>query len=71
MSKRRKTKKEIKCCHMCEYCLYIGEGDYMCDTNTDIVIEEWQPTEDYYSCGGKKFVALKGGEGDESQNESR
>jgi hypothetical protein len=47
---------------MCENCLYIGEGDYMCDTNNEIVIEEWQPTEDYYYCGGKEFVALKGGE---------
>ena len=58
--RRRKNHDAPKKCYLCENCLYIGEGDYICDTNNDIVIKEWQPTEDYYSCKGKCFIALKG-----------
>lgn len=52
-----------KCCHFCENCIYIGEGDYMCDENHDFVIEDWEPTDDYFSCNGKHFISIeKGGE---------
>ena len=36
----------------CEHCLYIGEGDFVCDLNDDykIVIEDFEPTEDYLIC---------------------
>lgn len=45
-------------CHNCCNCEYIGEGDYMCSMNNDIVIAEWQPTEDYCSCEGKDFEKI-------------
>ena len=56
MSKRKRKHPECKRnCHNCNNCVYIGEGDYMCSMSNDIVIENWQPTEDYYSCEGKEF----------------
>lgn len=45
-------------CYNCNNCEYIGEGGYMCSINNDIVIEDWQPTEDYRSCGGKEFERI-------------
>ena len=45
-------------CYNCNNCEYIGEGGYMCSMNNDIVIEEWQPTEDYRSCKGKDFEKI-------------
>lgn len=52
------------CCHNCEHCIYIGEGDYICDENNEIVIEDWMPTDDYFWCNGKSFISIeKGGEG--------
>lgn len=52
------------CCYNCEHCIYIGEGDYICDENNEIVIEDWMPTDDYVWCNGKSFISIeKGGEG--------
>lgn len=42
-------------CYNCNNCEYIGEGGYMCSMNNDVVIEDWQPTEDFNSCEGKDF----------------
>ena len=36
---RDKRKKE--CDDQCDHCLYIGEGDFICDIDNDIVISEW------------------------------
>ena len=38
---RDKRKKE--CDDQCDHCLYIGEGDFICDIDNDIVISEWLP----------------------------
>lgn len=36
----------------CEHCIYIGEGDFVCDKNDDYVtiIEDFIPTDDYLRC---------------------
>ena len=43
-------KEKIKCCDTCANCMYIGEGDYVCDVNYVIVKEEHVPNEDYNYC---------------------
>jgi hypothetical protein len=56
--KRKHLNPEQKNCYYCEHCIYLGEGGYMCGMNNDIVIEDWQPTEDFNSCKGKEFVSI-------------
>lgn len=50
--------EQTKNCYYCEHCIYLGEGGYMCGMSNDIVIEDWQPTEDFNSCRGKEFVSI-------------
>lgn len=36
--------EDYRTCEMCDYCVYIGEGDFACDErNYEIVIEDWIP----------------------------
>lgn len=62
MSKRKHKKSHrSECernCYNCNNCEYIGDGGYMCSMNNDIVIEDWQPTDDFNSCKGKDFESL-------------
>ena len=52
MSKRR---KKIKCCHYCDCCVYIGEGDYVCDRYYPfIVMEDHCPNDNYGLCNDKE-----------------
>jgi hypothetical protein len=45
-----------KMCQNCEHCIYLCEGDFICDMDEPtLIIEEWQPTKDYYNCGGVDF----------------
>lgn len=37
-----------KCDDTCDYCLYIGEGDFICEIEPEIVIDEWIPV--YGNC---------------------
>lgn len=48
------AKKKKKICDpgMCDECLYIGEGDFLCDKHQTIVVSDWEPTEDYLICMG-------------------
>lgn len=39
---------------MCDECLYIGVGDFICGRNQKIVVADWQPTEDYQCCRKRK-----------------
>lgn len=55
---KRKHPELNKNCYNCNNCIYIGEGGYMCSMSNDIVIEDWQPTEDFNSCGGKEFANI-------------
>ena len=55
--KNRKPCTTMINCFNCEHCTYVGEGGYMCDMTTEIVIDEFiMPTEEFFSCEGKEFV---------------
>ena len=36
-------------CFNCANCTYLSEGGYMCDINNDIVIDDFEPTDEFYS----------------------
>ena len=38
---------------VCDCCLYVGEGDFLCDEHMEIVVSNWQPTENYLMCQNK------------------
>lgn len=46
----RNKRKKICDPGMCDECLYIGEGDFLCDKYQTIVVSDWEPTEDYLIC---------------------
>lgn len=52
---RRKHPELNRNCYNCNHCQYIGEGDCICDMSNDIVIADWEPSEDFNSCKGKEF----------------
>ena len=52
-----KKKKVCPDCSLCENCVYVGEGGYLCDVKQVIVIDDWITTPDYMVCEGKEFVA--------------
>ena len=39
---------------VCEHCMYICEGDFLCDKYQEIVVGDWQPTEHYLMCRGDR-----------------
>ena len=47
-----KTKKnQPKICSTCANCVYIGEGDYICDVDEPIIVmEDHMPNENYCAC---------------------
>ena len=56
MSKRKRNQN--KCCETCDNLVAIGEGDhicYECGAMPIMPICEYQPTEDYFKCGGKRW----------------
>ena len=55
MSKKSNKEDSVKCCFECDHCLYIGEGDHICDVNNEVITSDWEPTEKFYCCGGKEF----------------
>lgn len=58
MSKKVKPKrKPVQMCDpaVCDFCQYIGEGDFICDKYIDdpdrvVVVEDWSPTENFLQC---------------------
>lgn len=40
--------KRIRCCDTCDCCVYIGEGDYICDKGTPFIVKEDHCPSDYY-----------------------
>lgn len=57
--KRKKNKiKTTRICNECVNCVYIGEGDSICDENNEIVLEDWTPADDFLWCDGKLFKSL-------------
>ena len=57
---RGKEKRVYNNCEYCDDCLYLCEGDFMCDRygTFAIVKEDWTPTEYYNNC--KKCKSYKG-----------
>ena len=52
-----RRKKRIFCDPgVCDNCLYICEGDFICDKAVVpvMVISEWEPTEDYMWCRNRR-----------------
>lgn len=52
-----KRKDDEKICITCDHCIYIGEGDYICDAddNPIIVMEEFSPNDNYWHCAGSEW----------------
>ncbi len=48
--------KEAPSCHTCEHCVYIGEGGHMCDLTNSIVLDDWEPTDDFLECRGEDYI---------------
>lgn len=46
----------VKTCLDCDHCIYLGEGDHLCDLVDKFITEDWEPTEMFYNCMGKEFV---------------
>lgn len=43
-------------CYECENCVYIGDGGSACmEDYGKIVLEDHEPTEDFYWCNGERF----------------
>lgn len=38
----------------CDCCQYIGEGDFLCDKYLEVVVEDWEPNENFLMCVKKK-----------------
>lgn len=34
----------------CDFCIYLGEGDFQCDRHDVLVVEDWTPTDEYMKC---------------------
>ena len=52
-NKNKKKEPEFKVCLTCSHCIYIGEGDYICDVDEPIIImEEYIPNDNYWYCAG-------------------
>lgn len=39
-----------KDCLKCDECIPIGEGDHICGVNNSLIIDEYEPTENYLWC---------------------
>ncbi len=52
-----KKKNKRAGCEYCSYCVPIGEGDHICDAEDmpKLVMSDYEPTEDYLCCNGRKF----------------
>ena len=53
----KKRKEEVKICLNCSHCIYIGEGDYICDADDTpiVVMEEHCPNDNYWYCAGSEW----------------
>lgn len=47
---KKKNKRRFCDPEMCDNCMYIGEGDFVCEKYLVLVVDEWEPTDDYMKC---------------------
>lgn len=40
------------CCdpNVCACCQYIGDGDFVCDKYFELVVTDWEPTQNFLMC---------------------
>ena len=61
MAKAKKVTEEcLGSCLECANANYICEGDFLCDAYNNysqsvVVVSDWEPTKNYYKCGGKYY----------------
>lgn len=59
MKKTNKKDKEenIKTCENCINCIYIGEGDFICDVDSPpkVILTDFTPTDEYWYCNGTDY----------------
>lgn len=62
MSKRKKKCRPMSDkinCFNCAHCIYIEDGDYICDMNNEPVLTDFVvPWEAFYQCNGKDYQEL-------------
>lgn len=52
----QEKQKLIKVCATCEHCVYICEGDYLCEETNHIVYTDYgSPTKYNFKCKGKRW----------------
>lgn len=53
------TDPNEKMCLTCEHCIYICEGDYICDVEKIpvLIMEEHCPNENYWYCASSEWVS--------------
>lgn len=49
-------KKTPKICNTCDNCVYICEGDFICDEHQVLVMEDFTPTDEFCCCNGCDWV---------------
>lgn len=49
--------KKPDICNFCDHCIYIGEGDYICDVDSPpvLVMEDHTPNDNFWYCAGADF----------------
>lgn len=57
---KRRQKQDERICQNCDNCMYDGDGGYWCLEMSKLVMDDFEPTDDYFCCGGKMWA-----EGDE------
>lgn len=45
---------------VCDHCIYLGEGDFVCMKQSEpiLVVDEWTPTDEYLWCQRKKNIKI-------------
>lgn len=57
---KRRQKQDERICQNGDNCTYDGDGGYWCLEMSKLVMDDFEPTDDYFCCGGKMWA-----EGDE------
>lgn len=57
----KETKEDLpKICNTCDHCIYIGEGDYICDANEPIIVmEDHCPNDNFWYCTGCDYEDIE------------
>lgn len=60
MSKHKKNRRpaalKTRDPNLCDHCMYLGDGDFVCDLHglgpeeTVFVMEDWEPTDHFLQC---------------------